>query len=688
MALERTATVQAGAPAILETDAGLWPPDTQSYPANWTEAERWVWDQARQGKVADFNALRDQHLDPRQAAGWSADRRLRSSFLETVLLEEPYCQALPRQRLNIRGAWFDEPVDLENATLAHEVRLEGCRFEKAVTLSRIKTAYLLSFESSTLVEEVDLSFALVEGILSFHGTQCAEVTLRHARLRSTVEFAGASCSGIVNMNSTRIDGHLFMNAAQGQQPRFAEISLIGAKAAGIYLDGARCIGALAMSGCSTDRLDLQATDEFRSEFKLVDIARAEVGSIDLSGAHCAGKLVLNSCTVRGPLFMSATGKFRSEFREIDAAYLKVAAAIKLWGVICHGTLNLYGARIAGDLDIRSVDDSPARLKAINLTQAQVGGETNFVGTHFDEALSMYGFSGHDVNLRSTVRRSPPIPSQVPGRVDLCFADIKGTLDLRGAQFGDDVDLTGARIQNELKLGLGEGNFAPPRWAETRRLILRGASANAVATPPDINSWPSLDLRGFSYVRLVGFHESRSVLSMKALTAWLGKDLHYSPQPYEQMASVLRNMGNAAAANTVLYKGKERERQEIGWRQGWRRADWWLRDFWRWLGLSLLRYTIGYGFGYRYFYSLVWVAVLTIAGSLVLLSTSIPEENGYSLGKTIAFSLDTLLPIIEFEKAFSEVVVQGLQAYYFYFHKLLGFVLGGFIVAGLSGITKK
>jgi hypothetical protein len=54
---------------------------------------------------------------------------------------------------------------------------------------------------------------------------------------------------------------------------------------------------------------------------------------------------------------------------------------------------------------------------------------------------------------------------------------------------------------------------------------------------------------------------------------------------------------------------------------------------------------------------------------------------------IGFSLDLLLPVIQFNDKY-KIDFGGWQEIYFYFHKVMGFVLSSFVVAGLSGITKK
>jgi len=54
---------------------------------------------------------------------------------------------------------------------------------------------------------------------------------------------------------------------------------------------------------------------------------------------------------------------------------------------------------------------------------------------------------------------------------------------------------------------------------------------------------------------------------------------------------------------------------------------------------------------------------------------------------LAYSLDMLLPIIELHKPHYDIKLEGWVRVYFYAHKVLGYILGLFLIAGLSGLTK-
>jgi hypothetical protein len=46
-----------------------------------------------------------------------------------------------------------------------------------------------------------------------------------------------------------------------------------------------------------------------------------------------------------------------------------------------------------------------------------------------------------------------------------------------------------------------------------------------------------------------------------------------------------------------------------------------------------------------------------------------------------------LPIIKLRDAHYKIDLVGLPRYYFYGHKVAGYVLASFLIAGLSGLTK-
>ncbi len=111
---------------------------------------------------------------------------------------------------------------------------------------------------------------------------------------------------------------------------------------------------------------------------------------------------------------------------------------------------------------------------------------------------------------------------------------------------------------------------------------------------------------------------------------------------------------------------------------WGRGEWLA---WLWSALKLLFI----GFGYQIWHAFFWLAGFVAIGAFVFRKSPEAVSNGYKYG--IAYSLDMLLPIIKLRDIHYDIDLKRWRRYYFYFHKLMGYVLASFLIAGLSGLTK-
>ena len=274
------------------------------------------------------------------------------------------------------------------------------------------------------------------------------------------------------------------------------------------------------------------------------------------------------------------------------------------------------------------------------------------------------------------------------KIDLSFSNIRSNLDLSRAKLVS-LDLTSSKL-NELRLG--SGVHQPPQWPDEGVLILRNTTVNAIQDGLEPDPWPpELVLDGFTYQHLGGFvgqmtaadKAARPVTMTDAdmaarpvswFISWLARDKAYTPQPYKQLADLLRDAGENGMADTIVYEGWERERDQSSGS-----ARWW--------GLTLLKYTIGYGLGYRYFWSLFWVCGFVLMGIVVLHWSGALRSNG--LTWAVFCSLDLLLPVVRLDNRHKEYIQQmsGCGIYYFYIHQLAGWILASFLIAGLSGLPQ-
>ncbi len=638
--------------------------------SSWTEPERWVWKKVCEGRIANFNDGEKYggKCDPTLLKAWQQDRMLRNGFLETILLHEPFRSCLPRQGVQIVGAWFKELLDLSHAILAHQLSLEGCRFEMGADLSFFRTSKVFLLKGSVFEAEVNLIGARVGGYF---------------------DLSGSTFKANLNMNALLVNLSLLMRKVTAH----GEVDLHGGNIMGqISMIGAHFKRKLNMNGLRVSEL-LSMRDG--AEFAAVDLTSANIGAgLDMVNSNFTDSLILDGATVGGSLFMKEGSRFEKEVSLIKA---KIEDDLNMIGSHFKGDLNMNGARIGGSLLMRE----KASFAKVSLGSAQILGSVDMRGSCFKRALEMRGVNvggmltmGYEASFRDANLSGAKIEgalelsgSSINGRlnmfglrvgqtmlagntqfvggaeVQLIYADISGNLDIAGSTLPS-FNLTGTKVRGEFRLSSEE--HPTIKWEQNATLTLQNTEVGALQDR--IGAWPSkLELDGFKYISFSRLSR-RKVCS---LIEWLKKQPLYSPQPYEQLASVLRKAGQQDKANEILYAASERVRDGARWS--------------RWLWLTMLKIFIGYG--YRVLTRIsFWAFTFTVLGIIVLRASAEGPAHGMPYG--IFYSLDTLLPIIEIRKYHSGVDLSGWARYYFYFHKLMGWLLASFLVAGLSGLTKK
>jgi hypothetical protein len=288
----------------------------------------------------------------------------------------------------------------------------------------------------------------------------------------------------------------------------------------------------------------------------------------MSESKFTGKLNMNGLQVESSLFMSDG----AEFTEVVLAGASIGGQLSMIGSKFTGTLDMNGLQVKSDLLMRG----GAEFTEVVLGSARIGGQLGMSGSKFTGTLDMDSLQvGSHLFMRDAI-----VSASIP--VSLTFAKIGANLDLSGSTLAS-LDLTGTQVRGEFRLGAGDH---AARWQEGVTLTLRNTEVGALQDLPE--AWPDeLELGGFTYGRLGGFTmDSTTDMATRDVSwfkEWLKKQERYVPQPYEQLASVLLKAGYKDKANDILYAGKERERGEGTWRN--------------WLGLTLLKVFIGYGYLY-------------------------------------------------------------------------------------------
>ena len=712
----------------------------------WTEPEKWAWIEICEGRIANFNKHLNEKLDPRNPAHdgkWSDERKLSSRFLETILLHEPFRSAIPRQGVRIIGAYFSNAIDLTDASIERPLLLHKSRFRSQVYMTRLKTPTFISLEDSKFDDDLNMDSASVGGDLFMRRAEFGEVILRGVEIDDQLDMEGATFKGKLNMDASSVGVNLFMRKAA-----FREVNLRGAKVGDqLELVGSTFRGKLSMASISVGsslfmtnaefgevvlrgaEIDTQLSMDgstFRGKLSMdsasvgisLFMRKALFGAVDLKGADIRDYLDMDGSTFKGKLDMDSASVGvnlfirRAELGEVNLRAAKIGDQLEmdgstfkdklgmdsasvgvnlfmrnmefdrvdLRGAKIGGQLNMNGSTFKGKLimDSASIGSSllmrQAEFGAVDLVAAKIGGQLSMVRSTFKDKLIMQASSiGSSLFLWQVKFNSP---------ADLMFLSIGSGLDVRGATLRG-LDLTGSRVEGELRLGSSNadiewkgqkdknGNYQAPK------LTLRNVSVGALQDTKD--TWPDhleREFEGFTYDRLGGFgaseQEKPDERGSSWFIEWLAKDESYSPQPYRHLAGVLRTTGHEDMADDILFASRDLELEKT--------------DLWppKWLWLGMLRFFIGYGL--RYYYALYWIAGLTAFGTVLLCYAKENDRDGTKLG--FWYSLDMLLPIIHLrEWHYTDVTLNTRVKYYFYVHKIMGYVLISFILAGLSGLVE-
>jgi hypothetical protein len=194
---------------------------------------------------------------------------------------------------------------------------------------------------------------------------------------------------------------------------------------------------------------------------------------------------------------------------------------------------------------------------------------------------------------------PPMP-YADGKVSLESANIGGDLSIRGVQFAQKgwLDATDATVKGTLFL---QGLKLDPQ----ARISLIDTSVGPLY---DDDSWPQptkVSLDGFTYSRF-----DTSADACKRLLIWLGRPCPpnlalfqtfqrqtFQPQPYEQLAKVLREAGDEPGETQVLMQMESDRRRSLSWAG-------------RMITGPILHYSVGYGYRPRWgvYWSLCFILV--------------------------------------------------------------------------------
>jgi hypothetical protein len=512
------------------------------------------------------------------------------------------------------------------------------------------------------------------------------------------EYSRTKHRGEQNDESTHELTQLFLETILLHEPYVSAIPRQGVKIAGarfateINLANASLTHGLAITDSRFERdLNLQSLST-ENELSLacdvvegkLDMGGLHAKNLDLRGVTAAKEVVLRRANVGGQLIMIGA----SVMDTLDMDGLQVAQHLFLRSAVL-ANVTLQGAHVGDQLHMQNVTVN----KALNMDSLQVGHHV-----FLNDSILVKGAILRSAKILGQLTMERAIVADVLNMDDLqvgaslfmreivlfekaslIYVVVGGNLDLSDGWFSS-MNLSGARINQALRLGSKTRHR--PKWAKESSLVLRNASVRDLQDRLECSdvqrecesSWPmALELDGFVYENLsaldVDTQSDMAARTTKWWKGWLARQKDFSPQPYEQLAVVLQKLGQKDKANDISFESMNRERDQA---QSMKR-----------IWLTMHKWFIGYG--YRIYYAWAWVLGFIVAGVIVLRLSGEGRRNNMPFG--IAYSIDMLLPLIRLREAHYKIDLTGWARYWFFFHKMMGYVLASFLIAGLSGLTK-
>ncbi|CAL2061287.1 oxidoreductase [Streptomyces sp. TR1341] len=463
-----------------------------------------------------------------------------------------------------------------------------------------------------------IAWLLLDGPPALAGRVSA-LKLAGVRVTGALDLAGGTVRPYVELRDCRFDEQVLVPEARFSTLRLVNCSVPRLEAARVHTEG-----DLHLPRC-----------RFQNGVRLTD-------------AHIGTDLLLNQAIV----YRDRSG------RSISADGLNVGQDLQAELLESHGELRLRGAQIGVSLSLRGARlSNPYSRLALNAPQLSV-------------ERTLY--------LTPAGVGNPLLSGTTPARgTRIQRFECQGGLRLDDGRFGDAVDLERARFtltdDQELSLRrvhapelrfLGDG---PGRG----KVVLSGAQIMNLVDRA--GAWPGagrLHMGGFAYENLVPqgpFPLARRLDWIAAATA------EYAPEPYERLASVLREAGEDEDAREVLLAKQRRRRETLppaGKLWGY------VQDL-----------TVAYG--YRPGRAAVWMAVLWAAGTLAFSHAAHPPTNHdeHPYWSPALFTLDLLLPVIDLGQV-GEWQLRGPWVWLSAAMIMLGWILATTVAAGATRLLRR
>jgi hypothetical protein len=639
----------------------------------------------------------------------------------------------------------DGGVDFTSATIDNNVECDGGYFFDNGEVTAFK------------MENADVS-----GSMFLRDGFCAagKVFLRNIKIRGDLDCSGGAFqrSGddfTIDAEGAKIDGCVYLRKNPGNADFFSTNGTVDFSNATIeknlQCDGGNFSAAIRRAppyenqpALILEYADIKGSVCFCDSFVAegtVDLQLTKIsGDLDCHGGKFLSHGLVDAIDGRnsrisGSIWLTRTADSNDVFKSegmVDFSYATVEGIVDCNGGKFSGkdgglAFNGDGINVTGDMYL---NDGFIARGGVSLVRAKLHSDLNCNNGHFfgsspRNALIIKGAQiGGSVNLRKDF---PQDGFTAEGGVTLARATIGGDLDCSGGQFigcgaNTDIDASASKIggnvylrnamQVERNVLLSSADIGgdlellvqSPR-GRTITLDLQSAKVGRLVNDPKFFSRQDVLLDGFVF-DLLG--ESKYA---KNQLAWLKlqPEAKFSPQPYEQMAEVLRKMGFQDEAVQLLIEKNQRVARDAvpaNWgamlkelhKNRYHKA---ILDLLAWVTscvwfvlFALINF--GYGPGLAFIWSLLLIAfgwrvfhnadskneILAKPNGANPVVPSVPKNFN-----ALFYSLETFVPLVNLGIAENFTPKPGRYRGYLWFHIISGWALTTLWVVGFTGVLK-
>ncbi len=564
------------------------------------------------------------------------NKQIRADRIVWLCTDRQALEVITYRGIQIRNAYIDGNIDLRYAKIPFPVSFIDCNFPMEINLEYANVPALYLSGSSTnklLADGLKVGHKVImnngftsKGTVSLNGAKigidldCGNAKFNDLNVAFIADGLWVGHKIIMNNNfeskgKVRFTGATIGVALDCSNGTFRDFIANGLKIErSIYMHNKSSI---------SDGVKMQGMLVDKGTVSLVD---ATIGGIlDCRGARFIAKRAKRSTRQSDPNGDAFIG-----------TGLKIERTVHMEGATFEGRVKLISAEIGGILDCTEAEFNNPNGYALIATGISVEGTVNMEESTFKgEMIIDNAKIGGNFNCKNSYFINPngialnATGIKVEGDADMENFQVSGKVSLRGAKINRNFVWKGVTLGKNVEVDLRSAKIGA-LWDDP----------NSWSDPTDKNN-PRLLLCGLIYDDL---HEGAPTNAKDRIKWLLRQDPNrFMPQPYEQLATVLRNHGFYEDARKIL----------ISKTDDWLKSPQSKMPWYKRRGYRILKTTISYG--YRPWRIHSWGIGIVVLGCFLYSignyfqfmkrTKKFPKGEAYPKFNPFIYSVDVFTPVI-------------------------------------------